>query len=65
MLTGFRDVWVEGKSGGVGLTFPADKPVKRIDYIFYNRGSALRTKRAWVVETLASDHRPVVAELEL
>jgi endonuclease/exonuclease/phosphatase family metal-dependent hydrolase len=65
MLTGFRDAWAESKSGEVGLTFPADKPLKRIDYIFYNRNSALRAKRAWVVETLASDHRPVVAELEL
>jgi endonuclease/exonuclease/phosphatase family metal-dependent hydrolase len=47
------------------LTYPADKPAKRIDYIFTRQSDRIRTKRAWIVETLASDHLPMVAELEL
>jgi len=42
-----------------------DKPVKRIDYIFCRSSDRLRVKEAWIVETLASDHLPVVAELEI
>ena len=67
MLTRFSDVWTDSGATDAGLTYPSDKPVKRIDYIFYAKGMAnlLRTKRAWVVDSLASDHRPLVAELEL
>ncbi|MCL2424588.1 MAG: endonuclease/exonuclease/phosphatase family protein, partial [Micrococcales bacterium] len=47
-------------------TYPADKPRARIDVIF---GSAsLRTVKAWVpddeIVLAASDHRPLVVELE-
>ncbi|HLL74027.1 MAG TPA: endonuclease/exonuclease/phosphatase family protein [Pyrinomonadaceae bacterium] len=63
MLTRFADAWAAAPPRGGGLTYPADKPVKRIDYIFHS--AALRARRAWVVESLASDHRAVVAELEL
>jgi len=66
MLTRFTDVWAGAGGQGEGLTYPADKPAKRIDYIFYRaRGSLrLRTRRAWVVESLASDHRAVMAEID-
>ena len=65
MLTGFEDAWIRGAFKEAGYTYPADKPVKRIDYIFTRRSDNIRTKRAWVVDTLASDHIPVVAELEI
>jgi endonuclease/exonuclease/phosphatase family metal-dependent hydrolase len=47
------------------LTFPADKPTKRIDYIFYPKNGGLSANRSWTVKTLASDHLPFVADLEL
>jgi endonuclease/exonuclease/phosphatase family metal-dependent hydrolase len=47
------------------LTFPADKPSKRIDYIFYPKNSGLIPSRSWTVKTLASDHLPFVTDLEL
>jgi endonuclease/exonuclease/phosphatase family metal-dependent hydrolase len=60
----FEDAWdVSGQSGG--LSYPADKPAKRIDYIFCRKAEGLIVKRVRVVNTLASDHRPVVADLEL
>lgn len=43
-------------------TWPAGAPVKRIDYITYTPG--IRTIDAYVPDTLASDHRPVVADLQ-
>jgi len=60
----FADAWIESRAKGDGYSFPADKPVKRIDYILFNK-DRLKAKRAKVVETLASDHVPVMAELEL
>lgn len=65
MLAGFDDAWVRSKAKSIGLSYPADKPVKRIDYIFTRRTDDIRAKKAWVVNTLASDHIPVVAELEI
>jgi endonuclease/exonuclease/phosphatase family metal-dependent hydrolase len=62
MLTRFGDAWAAAPPQDDGLTYPADKPVKRIDYVFHS--AALRARRAWVVESLASDHRAVMAELE-
>jgi len=47
------------------LTFPADKPTKRIDYIFYPKNSGIGVSRSRTVKTLASDHLPFVADLEL
>lgn len=63
MRTKFDDAWVVSRAKGDGFTYPADKPVKRIDHVFSGRG--VKAKKAWVVETLASDHVPVVAEVEL
>lgn len=78
MLTRFADAWSPGNKGGKeksddikgnsrGLTYPADKPTKRIDYIFYRDGESARhsiVKRAWTIDTTASDHLPIVAEIE-
>jgi endonuclease/exonuclease/phosphatase family metal-dependent hydrolase len=61
----FADAWVESHAAGEGLSYPADKPAKRIDYIFTRRSDSIRAKRAWIPPTLASDHVPVVADLEL
>jgi endonuclease/exonuclease/phosphatase family metal-dependent hydrolase len=42
-------------------TWPADAPVKRIDHITFTPSP--RVTGAFVPDTLASDHRPVVADL--
>ncbi|MET7644846.1 endonuclease/exonuclease/phosphatase family protein [Streptomyces sp. NPDC005426] len=47
-----------------GLTYPALNPVQRIDYVAVSKGT-VRVRDAAVAETLASDHRPVVADLLL
>jgi len=61
----FADAWTESMSSDQGLSYPADKPAKRIDYIWFRRADRIRPKRAWIVSTLASDHVPVVADLEI
>jgi endonuclease/exonuclease/phosphatase family metal-dependent hydrolase len=52
---------------GPGETFPARVPTARIDYLFVSQD--VRPLRAWVstapAVVTASDHRPVIAELEL
>jgi endonuclease/exonuclease/phosphatase family metal-dependent hydrolase len=65
MSQGFDDAWVRSRTKDLGLTYPADKPVKRIDYVFTRQSDRLKIKKAWVVNTLASDHLPLVASLEL
>jgi endonuclease/exonuclease/phosphatase family metal-dependent hydrolase len=60
----FYDAW-ELRAGEDGFSYPADKPAKRIDYIFTLYSNGIRVKRVWTVNTLASDHIPVVADLEL
>jgi endonuclease/exonuclease/phosphatase family metal-dependent hydrolase len=46
-----------------GLTFPSDEPGRRIDYIFYS--GELRLDKAYTLSSLASDHRPIVAEFTI
>jgi endonuclease/exonuclease/phosphatase family metal-dependent hydrolase len=65
MDTLFDDAWIVSRAKGDGFSYPADKPVKRIDHIFYRPANRVRAKKAWVVETLASDHVPVVADIEI
>ena len=55
------DTW--GSSGDSGFTYPAEAPTKRIDYVLTTRDFRVRSTR--VVRTLASDHRPIVADLSL
>lgn len=56
------DSWdVAGR--GDGFTFPAGDPVKRIDHIYVSPG--IEVVSVDVLQTAASDHRPVVAVLEL
>jgi endonuclease/exonuclease/phosphatase family metal-dependent hydrolase len=59
LFTRLHDVWPPGN--GTGLTYPAEKPEKRIDYILASDYIAVHS--ATVPVTLASDHRPVVADL--
>jgi endonuclease/exonuclease/phosphatase family metal-dependent hydrolase len=65
MSNSFDDAWLRNRNKEEGLSYPADKPVKRIDFIFTRRSDRVRTKKTWVVNTLASDHLPVVADLQL
>ena len=57
---GLRDAWVECGAGD-GFTFPADKPVKRIDYLWLAGG--VRCASAAVLDTTLSDHRPLLVTL--
>ena len=52
-----RDSWMECGAGD-GFTYPADKPVKRIDYLFLT--GSLRCTSARVIDTQISDHRPLL-----
>ena len=61
----FDDAWSDDRSTDPGYSYPADKPAKRIDYILFRKGDRIRTKKVWIVNTLASDHVPVVADLEI
>jgi endonuclease/exonuclease/phosphatase family metal-dependent hydrolase len=54
-------LWTELTAAPTGPTFAADAPEKRIDYVTVSSGIRLRS--ASVPVTLASDHRPVLAEL--
>ncbi len=61
----FDDAWVSRKQTANGFTYPADKPSKRIDYVFLRPSDSFRKKKSWIVETQASDHIPVLTEVEL
>jgi endonuclease/exonuclease/phosphatase family metal-dependent hydrolase len=61
LLRRVRDAWPA--SAGAGLTYPADKPTKRIDYVLTSSHFVARS--ATVPATEASDHRPVVVDLVL
>ena len=45
------------------LSFPSDKPVKKIDFIF--TGEGIRKVSSAVLPLVVSDHRPYFAELEV
>ncbi len=65
MTTKFEDAWIASKAKEVGFSYPADKLAKRIDYIFFRSSDGIKVKKAWIVRSLASDHVPVVADLEI
>jgi endonuclease/exonuclease/phosphatase family metal-dependent hydrolase len=58
----FTDAWAL-TNDGPGYTYPALAPNNRIDYIMPTPN--IGVKSAKVIDTLASDHRPVIAELTL
>lgn len=55
------DTWAKIHSSESGFTFPAEKPDRKIDHIFVSRG--IVTKSANIIDALASDHRPIVADV--
>ena len=55
-----RDAW--SSDSGNGYTYPADTPVKRIDYVLTSRDFTIVGARVPAVSD-ASDHRPVVVDL--
>jgi endonuclease/exonuclease/phosphatase family metal-dependent hydrolase len=55
------DAWARCGDGGPGFSFPAHQPDRRIDYILF-RGMWCSSAR--VIDTEASDHRPVLAILQ-
>ncbi len=55
------DAWAAAPAAGTGLTYPAITPTKRIDYV--TASTEVKVVASQVVETAASDHRPVVADL--
>jgi endonuclease/exonuclease/phosphatase family metal-dependent hydrolase len=69
LKAGFADVWRScaacAQDPASGLTYPADKPTKRIDYVFYRGLGEDVHPAATVPDTLASDHRPLVVQLRL
>jgi endonuclease/exonuclease/phosphatase family metal-dependent hydrolase len=65
MATKFVDSWIGSRAKGDGFSYSADKATKRIDYIFYRTSDDVRARKVWVVRTPASDHLPVMAELEI
>lgn len=65
MAERFDDVW-QSVGTGDGFTYPSGQPVKRIDYIWLGKGGPLRAVQARVPSgaASASDHLPLVAEIE-
>jgi endonuclease/exonuclease/phosphatase family metal-dependent hydrolase len=62
----FGEVWSNTVIGPPLPTFPADQPVRQIDYIFVLPARRWRVVDAQVIaEPLASDHRPILVVLEL
>src|SRR5690606_13014743 len=63
MAESFTDAWSAGGDGD-GSTFPGRGNARRIDYIWISRGAPIEVRSVRVVRSDASDHWPVIAELE-
>jgi endonuclease/exonuclease/phosphatase family metal-dependent hydrolase len=61
LTTKFQDVLAG--AGPEGMTFPSNDPDTRIDYVLVR--SVAGVKSARVLDSLASDHRPVLAEVKI
>lgn len=59
---GFRDAWLSCGRGD-SLTFPANVPVKRIDYLYLTGGATCA--EATVPSSQASDHRPLFVRVRM
>jgi endonuclease/exonuclease/phosphatase family metal-dependent hydrolase len=63
-MKAFAGDWLDSAENA-GFTIPAGNPRRRIDYILATPKSAWRAVRSEVLnEPVASDHRPVVAQIE-
>ncbi|QKK06821.1 MAG: hypothetical protein HND58_00680 [Planctomycetota bacterium] len=60
---GFRIV-APGEGEGEGATFPSAGPTKRIDFVMHRPSFGFVGTAEVLAEEVASDHRPVLAELE-
>ncbi len=61
-----RRHWADASDGRWEKTWPADEPQVTLDYVLYRPATAWRVIEVQVVdETVASDHRPVLAVLEM
>ena len=60
----FEDTWMAAGAGD-GFTIPAEKPRKRIDFIWTSKEPSIKALRLWVPQSEASDHLPVVGEFSL
>jgi endonuclease/exonuclease/phosphatase family metal-dependent hydrolase len=61
-----RKIWTNATDQPPSPTAPSTKPTSRIDYIFYRPAPVFRVSQAAVIaESVASDHCPVVAVLDL
>jgi endonuclease/exonuclease/phosphatase family metal-dependent hydrolase len=58
----FLDSWQRCGDGGPGFSYPADKPDRRIDYVWLRSATC---SSARVLDTQASDHRPLLVEVRL
>lgn len=58
-----QDAWATANGAEGGLSYPADVPDRRIDYV--TATSRIHVLSAEVVDTQASDHRPLVTDLLL
>ena len=56
----FNDAWELGNITS-GYSFPSDNPVRRIDYILTTRDIFI--KKSYLLNTTASDHLPVIADI--
>lgn len=63
IATTFDDTWALVGQGN-GWTIPVEKPRKRIDYLWISKDKSLVPLKAWVPQSDASDHLPVVADFE-
>ena len=61
--SGLRDAWIACDAAGPGLSYPASTPVKRIDYLWLPPRAECADAR--VLETQASDHRPLLVTLTI
>jgi endonuclease/exonuclease/phosphatase family metal-dependent hydrolase len=59
---GWQDAWTACHGAGDGFSYPDDVPRKRIDYLYLGAGE--RCRGAQVIDTHASDHRPLLVLLE-
>ena len=60
-----REKWLNATAGQDLLTFPAGKPNRQLDYVLVRPAGRLRVvERRVIDESVASDHRPVLAVLE-
>lgn len=65
-LTVLRRHWADAADGTWAPTYPAAQPHATLDYVFYRPASTWRVVETQVIEEpVASDHRPVLAVLEL